>query len=86
MATARRLKVEDMTIFRIPIATYRVQLNKHFPFADVQALVAYLHRLGITELYTSPFLKARPGSPHGYIQFLIQRLVMMKTWRLSVQS
>jgi (1->4)-alpha-D-glucan 1-alpha-D-glucosylmutase len=66
MATARRLKVEDMTIFRIPIATYRVQLNKHFPFADVQALVAYLHRLGITELYTSPFLKARPGSPHGY--------------------
>jgi (1->4)-alpha-D-glucan 1-alpha-D-glucosylmutase len=62
----QRLKVEDMTIFRIPIATYRLQLNKRFPFADAQALVPYLSALGITDLYTSPFLKARPGSPHGY--------------------
>jgi (1->4)-alpha-D-glucan 1-alpha-D-glucosylmutase len=66
MLSAQRLKVEDMTIFRISVATYRLQLNKYFHFADAQALVPYLHRLGITDLYTSPFLKARPGSPHGY--------------------
>ena len=64
--SVHQLKVEDMTIFRIPIATYRVQLNKQFPFANTQALVPYLHRLGITDLYTSPFLKAQPGSLHGY--------------------
>jgi (1->4)-alpha-D-glucan 1-alpha-D-glucosylmutase len=29
-------------------------------------LVPYLKELGITHLYASPFLKARPGSTHGY--------------------
>ncbi len=55
-----------MTMFRIPVSTYRVQLNGDLRFADVQALVPYFHRLGITDLYTSPFLKARRGSRHGY--------------------
>ena len=31
-----------------------------------RAIVPYLKSLGITHLYTSPFLKARPGSTHGY--------------------
>ena len=26
----------------------------------------YLHDLGITDCYASPFLMARPGSLHGY--------------------
>jgi len=60
------LKGESMTIFRIPVSTYRLQLNSDFRFADVQALVPYFHRLGITDLYASPFLKARRGSRHGY--------------------
>jgi (1->4)-alpha-D-glucan 1-alpha-D-glucosylmutase len=51
---------------RVPDATYRVQLHKGFRFADAIELVPYLARLGITHLYTSPFLKARPGSAHGY--------------------
>src|ERR671936_451218 len=55
-----------MATFRIPLATYRLQLNHGFRFADAQALVPYFHRLGITDLYVSPFLKARPGSLHGY--------------------
>ncbi len=55
-----------MGTFRIPVATYRLQLNQGFRFADAQALVSYFHRLGITDLYASPFLKARPGSSHGY--------------------
>jgi len=51
---------------RVPGATYRVQLHRGFRFADATALVPYLARLGITHLYASPFLKARPGSTHGY--------------------
>jgi (1->4)-alpha-D-glucan 1-alpha-D-glucosylmutase len=55
-----------MTTYHIPVATYRLQLNGDFRFADAQALVPYLHHLGITDFYTSPFLKARRGSTHGY--------------------
>lgn len=50
----------------IPLATYRVQLTKDFGFDAAAAIVPYLKRLGITHLYASPFLKARPGSTHGY--------------------
>jgi (1->4)-alpha-D-glucan 1-alpha-D-glucosylmutase len=51
---------------RAPAATYRLQLNGNFTFADATALVPYLHDLGISDCYTSPILKARPGSTHGY--------------------
>ena len=50
----------------IPLATYRLQLTKDFGFDDAARLVPYLKQLGITHLYASPFLKARPGSTHGY--------------------
>ncbi len=50
----------------IPRATYRVQFNAGFRFADAQAVVPYLAALGISHLYASPILKARPGSTHGY--------------------
>jgi (1->4)-alpha-D-glucan 1-alpha-D-glucosylmutase len=50
----------------IPLATYRLQLTKNFGFDQVAAIVPYLKELGITHLYVSPFLKARPGSTHGY--------------------
>jgi (1->4)-alpha-D-glucan 1-alpha-D-glucosylmutase len=49
-----------------PLATYRLQLNSEFGFAAAAALAPYLQRLGITHVYTSPILKARPGSTHGY--------------------
>jgi (1->4)-alpha-D-glucan 1-alpha-D-glucosylmutase len=51
---------------RRPESTYRVQLHKDFTFRDALAIVPYLHDLGVTHLYTSPFLKAQPGSTHGY--------------------
>ena len=51
---------------RVPDATYRVQFHRKFRFKDAIALVPYLATLGITHLYSSPFLKARPGSTHGY--------------------
>ena len=49
-----------------PTSTYRVQFNRDFRFVDALKLVDYLHDLGITDLYASPILKARPGSTHGY--------------------
>ena len=51
---------------RIPVTTYRLQFNREFRFADAIRIVDYLHDLGITDLYASPILKARPGSTHGY--------------------
>ena len=51
---------------RIPGCTYRLQLNKNFNFRDATALVDYLDALGVTDIYASPFLVARPGSKHGY--------------------
>jgi len=51
---------------RIPRATYRLQLNREFTFAQATAIVPYLASLGISHCYVSPCLKARPGSMHGY--------------------
>lgn len=57
---------ERLSAQRLPTATYRVQLNGDCTFRDVEAIVPYLHTLGISDLYCSPFLQARPGSRHGY--------------------
>jgi (1->4)-alpha-D-glucan 1-alpha-D-glucosylmutase len=50
----------------VPRATYRLQFNKDFTFAQATELVPYLAALGISHCYASPYLKARPGSGHGY--------------------
>lgn len=47
-------------------ATYRLQLRKEFPLTAALDAVPYLHDLGISHLYLSPILAARPGSAHGY--------------------
>jgi (1->4)-alpha-D-glucan 1-alpha-D-glucosylmutase len=47
-------------------ATYRLQQNDRFGFAAARELVPYLRDLGISHLYLSPSLQARPGSGHGY--------------------
>src|SRR6476659_7576402 len=46
----------------LPLATYRLQLSSDCGFEAAARLVPYLKALGITHLYASPFLKARPGS------------------------
>jgi (1->4)-alpha-D-glucan 1-alpha-D-glucosylmutase len=51
---------------KTPRATYRLQFNREFTFADATRVVPYLARLGISHVYASPILKARPGSMHGY--------------------
>jgi (1->4)-alpha-D-glucan 1-alpha-D-glucosylmutase len=50
----------------IPRATYRLQLNRAFTFTRAAELVPYLAQLGVSHVYCSPYLKARPGSLHGY--------------------
>jgi (1->4)-alpha-D-glucan 1-alpha-D-glucosylmutase len=50
----------------IPTATYRLQFSPQFSFRDATAIVPYLYDLGVGHMYASPYLKARPGSMHGY--------------------
>ena len=50
----------------IPRATARLQLHKDFTLDDARDVVDYYARLGISHLYLSPILTARPGSTHGY--------------------
>ena len=49
-----------------PRATYRFQFHQGFTLDDAIAVVPYLAALGISHLYASPLLKARPGSTHCY--------------------
>ncbi len=51
---------------RVPVATYRLQFHQGFRFQDAFGLAPYLNRLGISDIYASPILKARKGSTHGY--------------------
>ncbi len=51
---------------QIPDATYRVQFHKDCTFNDIARVVPYLKALGVSHLYSSPYLRARPGSTHGY--------------------
>jgi (1->4)-alpha-D-glucan 1-alpha-D-glucosylmutase len=51
---------------RLPESTYRLQFHAGFTFRDALGIVPYLYDLGITHCYASPYLKARPGSTHGY--------------------
>jgi (1->4)-alpha-D-glucan 1-alpha-D-glucosylmutase len=55
-----------MSTTPVPIATYRFQFNSDFRFTDAIALVEYLAKLGITDIYASPILTSRKGSKHGY--------------------
>jgi len=49
-----------------PLSTYRIQFHNGFKLEQARELVDYLHDLGVSHLYASPVLEARPGSMHGY--------------------
>ena len=55
-----------MTKVMVPASTYRIQLHKNFTFDDASAIASYLSMLGITHVYSSPYLQAAPDSMHGY--------------------
>ncbi|HSP25632.1 MAG TPA: alpha-amylase family glycosyl hydrolase, partial [Saliniramus sp.] len=49
-----------------PRATYRLQFNAEFTFADGARIAPYLAKLGVSHVYASPILSSRTGSSHGY--------------------
>lgn len=51
---------------RNPTSTYRLQLHAGFRFSDAANAADYLKRLGISHVYSSPYLQAAPASMHGY--------------------
>ena len=51
---------------RIPSSTYRLQFNRWFTFAQAREIVPYLHALGVTDAYASPYFQAGVESLHGY--------------------
>lgn len=53
-------------MFRVPLATYRLQFNAGFTFDCARRIAPYLAELGISDIYASPILRARAGSTHGY--------------------
>jgi len=55
-----------MAKYNAPVSTYRLQLHKGFTFDDASAIAQYLYDLGISHVYTSPYLQAAPDSTHGY--------------------
>jgi (1->4)-alpha-D-glucan 1-alpha-D-glucosylmutase len=58
---------KDLHLYRrIPVTTYRLQFNRQFKFADAKSTVSYLHELGISDCYCSPYFMAQKGSLHGY--------------------
>ncbi len=50
----------------MPSATYRLQLHKGFTFDDAAAVADYIRELGVSHVYSSPYLQAAPNSMHGY--------------------
>lgn len=60
---------------RTPLSTYRLQLHANpdqpespdnFGFDKAAAIADYLRALGISHVYSSPYLQAGKGSMHGY--------------------
>ena len=51
---------------RIPNCTYRLQLNRRFTFTQARDIVPYLHELGVSDAYASPYFQASADSLHGY--------------------
>ncbi|HEX2643252.1 MAG TPA: malto-oligosyltrehalose synthase, partial [Thermoanaerobaculia bacterium] len=49
-----------------PLSTYRLQLRPEFGFDEAAAVAGYLADLGVSHVYSSPYLQAAAGSTHGY--------------------
>lgn len=60
------LELPALDTANVPCGTYRVQFHKGCTFEQVTQAIPYLKALGVSHLYSSPYLRARPGSTHGY--------------------
>ena len=69
---------------RIPTSTFRLQLHKGFAFEDAAAVAEYLCDLGISHVYSSPYLQAAPGSTHGYdVEAVGDSDAALDSWKAS---
>jgi (1->4)-alpha-D-glucan 1-alpha-D-glucosylmutase len=62
----KQMQEGTLPALRIPVSTYRLQFNYQFTFSDAAKIIGYLHELGISDIYASPYFKAQKGSLHGY--------------------
>lgn len=60
------MDAEGLPLPRIPVSTYRLQFNRRFTFSDAIKVLPYLDELGISDIYASPYFKARKGTIVGY--------------------
>ena len=60
------MDAEGLPLPRIPVSTYRLQFNRRFTFSDATKILPYLDELGISDIYASPYFKARKGTIVGY--------------------
>lgn len=60
------MEKEAILLPKIPVSTYRLQFNSQFRFTDAKKIILYLHNLGISDIYASPYFKVKEGSLHGY--------------------
>jgi (1->4)-alpha-D-glucan 1-alpha-D-glucosylmutase len=58
--------MERLEMRRALRSTYRLQLHAGFTFDDAIRVASYLKELGVSHIYSSPYLQAAPGSMHGY--------------------
>jgi len=49
-----------------PVSTYRLQFHENFTLADLDRILPYLQKLGVSTIYASPIFESSPGSTHGY--------------------
>jgi (1->4)-alpha-D-glucan 1-alpha-D-glucosylmutase len=61
-----RLVERVMDARRVPVATYRLQFGQGFGFRELADLIPYLHDLGVSDVYVSPFLHPTSDDSHGY--------------------
>jgi (1->4)-alpha-D-glucan 1-alpha-D-glucosylmutase len=66
LGVGRFLPAVKKEYLRIPTCTYRLQFNRWFTFTQAREIVPYLHTLGISDVYASPYFQASPESLHGY--------------------
>lgn len=70
--STRLEKLTDAVVARVseravrPSAVCRMQFHCKFTLHDAAAVVPYLHDLGVSHVYASPYFQSRSGSQHGY--------------------
>jgi (1->4)-alpha-D-glucan 1-alpha-D-glucosylmutase len=63
---AEAARAPSQPLQNTPRATYRLQLHGGFDFDAAAGIADYLSALGVSHVYSSPYLQAAPRSLHGY--------------------